>query len=444
MKRPNTTFAGQKVSIDNRYLELFRQEHNAKADGVLFRTLRPGLDAIMPVEYHGCGLIWLSLNWKKVLNGQRNPDYPLKSDIEYLMPPVPIDKREEATNRKDEAIVILKRFKQYQRDEYGVTIRRLFKERHIARMLCRADGRWNPSVNDFTRENGRLRMDVPSQNPHNEASNVAFAEMFFERNHNADEEHRKAAFEAIAEAKVMAYNSTFWDDRLDLEDVRLKANMSEPPDPFEYFPAFTKVDPANDLSHPSDYRLNFNTYQRQTIAYEYFDKGVDHFTDLSHDFTVNVGQPWWYPFDAWAVANDLGAERVLAAAGKTLRSIELSTNETNNFFNIIERDAGTFYTDGYIAGSGAITHYPTVDISGSAYTCSIYPDVDRTFSIDDLALTLQNQVAMRYIYNFMGIGSSSADPVSGYIENLDLKEVAEINSFKHLGRGLNRGLVRGL
>ena len=56
---PQTTFAGQKVTVCNRYIELFRQEANAHQSGVDARSLRAELDALIPKAYHEHRLVWL-------------------------------------------------------------------------------------------------------------------------------------------------------------------------------------------------------------------------------------------------------------------------------------------------------------------------------------------------------------------------------------------------
>ena len=94
MKYPNTTFAGQKVSICNRYIELFRDEHNAHPLGITVRSLRAELDALMPEAYHSHRIVWLATKWRDVVNGN-----------EYLgFPGLPLDAQLEATAKKDEII----------------------------------------------------------------------------------------------------------------------------------------------------------------------------------------------------------------------------------------------------------------------------------------------------------------------------------------------------
>ena len=176
---------------------------------------------------------------------------------------------------------------------------------------------------------------------------------------------------------------------------------------------YTEVDVVADrLSIDAD-SFDFTQYERNEEVYAYYDYGVDNFADFEHDFTIVFDDSSdaingdSYPFAPWALANDLGIERNLAAASKTFLEIECSTNGTNNFIVLRERDGGTSYTDLHTRAVGFYTLYCTVVRVGTAYTLKIYSNEARTVLLDTLSLTLHTTTKFKYHYGFMGIGGAS-------------------------------------
>ncbi len=165
MKYPNTTYAGQKDSICNRYIELFRLEHNTHPLRAIAKSLRDELDALTLGILSDHRLAWLRIKWKDVLNGNDKLGFPgFPPSLHVLI-----------TAKKDEAYQAWRSFAKWQREEHDVTVKMLLRERRKAMEECRQDNAHNPTLSDFVIANGKVMLNVPAQNPHNESTNIAFA-----------------------------------------------------------------------------------------------------------------------------------------------------------------------------------------------------------------------------------------------------------------------------
>ena len=404
---PQTNFAAQKVSITNRYLRLFRDEHNSHTDGVRVRFLRSALNPMIPFKYHRFRLIYLSVIWNQVL-----------SDI-------PESERVVVDAKFKEALQSVRKFWKWQRNHFNPTIKRLFKERDIARQEARQDNRHNPTLANFSMVNGGRKMNLPSKNPNvNEATNLAFAERFLHLHPDAPEDYIEAANEAIAEAKQQAYESIFWDDELDIETIRLSADMPEPPDPLEDFTTYIENDPGSDLSVISD-TVNFTALSRNVDARVYKDFGIGHFGNFDHIFRIKItavtGQGLVWPEMMANIIDDIFDIR---AANEDYLGVEWIRIASENKIRLHESDEGTLYVDTSIILNLNTNYYINNKVVGTASTCDIYDDPDNTNLVDGLSLTLQKTYSLRYLYAINAINDGlSALTITGEMGDLDLQEV---------------------
>ncbi|MCK5601474.1 hypothetical protein KAR91_06390 [Candidatus Pacearchaeota archaeon] len=417
---PNITFAGQKVTICNRYIEQFRQEELAHPSGAAARALRLELNALIPEAYHGHRTIWLHIKWNDVLNGNET--------LGFLG--VDLDKRLVATEKKDELYQTLREFYTYQREISNPTIKRLLHERHKAEQECRQDTTHNPNLSSFRTENGKLILDVPSKNPRNESTNAAFAMRVLELNPGLDEEHRMAVYRALGETKEQTRNSIFWDNKLDKELVRINVNLPEPPDPIEDFTTFTKYtdtspDPIQTITPTTITAVGVS---RNEDTYVYKDKGVDYFdANFLHTFAatmsnnVNVGNG-----AVWVLTNDIGDAVELINTNKSFTYL-LYNNTTNLFLG--ESDAGTLYFDYITSLTDGQTYYYTLERDESIgsfgqVTCGVHSDSDRTLPVDTLSVLLHANIDFRYVFSLMSYDDNqSTRTLDLTISNLDLGEV---------------------
>lgn len=413
---PNTTFAGQKVIICNRYVEQFKQEAISHQSGIDARALRAELNALMPEAYHGQRLIWLDIKWQDVLNGSESLGFP----------GVPLGAHLSATEKKNDGLSSLKAFYKYQREISSPTIKRLLYERHKAEKECEEDITHNPSLSHFKRENGHLTLDVPSKNPRNEATNTAFAIRALKLNPSMDDEHRQAVLIALGETRKDTRNSDFWDNKLDKENVRININLPEPPDPIEDFTTYTEFDPLSKVAITSS-TITGVGMSRDEDTYVYKDKGAGHFSgdftqlvDITIDNVVNSGAAV-----GWAMTNDIDDVRGLVVANKSFLYMSFLSG-TAAF--LIESATGTLHSDFTVSLTEGQISYYTLDRdegvgSFGQLSCLIYTDVDRTIPLDSLSVLLHAKLDLRYIFGLNTTDDN--DPIRLIditVSNLDLGE----------------------
>ena len=408
---PQTTFKAQKVSIINRYFRLFMDEHNAHPDGAMARFLRAELLPMIPFKYHGYRTIYLSVIWNQVL-----------SDI-------PKVDRVVVDAKFKETLQQVRKFGKWQRNHFKPTIKRLFKERHNAKQETRLDNRHNPTLANFSIVNGKRQMDLPSKNPHaNEATNYAFAERFLHLHPDAPEDYKEAANEAIAAAKGQAQQSTFWDNSLDIEAMRLSADMPVPPDPLENLTTYTEVDAGGYLTVDSAKVVAIDL-PRNVESWLYKDFGVDHFNgDFSHlsriKATASTAACRIYNY---ILANSTdGPYQIFLDSGSFLGGWYLEA--ANKEFRIIEFDSGVGYQDVSIPitlGTDYWQDYSRDEVIGTYGTFygDIYDDVDYTSLFDALSLALHtSKKDFRYLYTIASWNTGAAGPGSMESGDFDLQE----------------------
>jgi hypothetical protein len=417
MQYPQTTFAGQKITICNRYIELFRDEHNSKADGVLFRNLRADLNAIMPVEYHTHRLIWLKQKWADVLNGNTDLDFP---GIEETQ-------REEATNRMNEALPVLKRFQKWQREEHDVTVKRLFHERHLAEVICQNDLFHSPAIADF------MLNGLPSQNPLNVSTNFAYIQRLQYLNPVLTEDQRQTIGAANAATRKAAQESDYWDNRLDMEAIRWRVGMPEPPDPLEDFTTWSpgETDPPTGVITVTPMTVSWVNFNRQVDRYHVDDKGVN---AIDGDFEYLFRWKMTAMDNSAAVYSPMVAN--LLDDGKNIADVSgdflanwLGKTPTAHVILLQELDGGSLYQDTSINLSLNTNYYAkfkrveSTGTHGTGYTL-IFDDPDRTSSVDNLSITLHtSKKDYRYLYAVNSYNSGHNIPCSGEVGDFDLQEV---------------------
>ena len=405
---PHTTFSGQKVSICNRYIRLFQDEHNEHPDGVSIRTLRAELDTLIPVKYHGQRLIYLATIWGSILS--ETPE------IERVM----------VDTKFKEALRVVKKFGKWQRDHHNITIRRLFNERHLASQETRLDNTHSPTLASFSISGGKHKMNMPSKNPNvNEATNLAFAERFLHLHPDAPDEYIEATNDAIMDAKQQAYDSDFWDIELDLESVRLNSTMPEPPDPLENYTSYVEADAGGHFTVTSS-NIDVTALPRNVNSWVVDDKESAHFNeDFEHlvDTEVNTSQTNAL-FIPWMLANKVDDwNGVLSDAGEDFMSLM----HVSSFIRIHE-GIGTSLLQDQFPGAFNTPYYHKLKRAEAIgahglFNDFIYSDTDRTSLLDTLSITLRAKNDFQYIYGLNSGNNGSSVVITGSAGNLDLQEV---------------------
>lgn len=418
MKYPETTFSGQRVTICNRYIKKFRDEHNAHVSGVAFRALRNDLNDIMHADYHTKRLIWLHRKWGQVLVGD--------SDLGF--PGVPEEDRVEATERMGAAIAALQDFIVYQRDEYTVTLKRLIVERNAAIDECMADDfHGNPTV-------AQLRANsLPSVNP---STNMAYLARLKAVDLDMSDEDKEFVSEALADVRTAAYIDDWWDNKLNLEDVRLTASMPEPEDPPVNLMGYIEVDTVDDRLAVTADKVVFTGLERIDTAYVYKDYGVDFFGDVTHLCRAKITSRTDSGLVAFNVlANQISQIKgIETAAGNYLCGLWSFPAGTQRL-QLREYDAGV---NNDVSSNLSLNtdYYPDITTAGTAATLDIYDDADRTSVVDNLAITMTAGVSYRYHFAISSYADGNIFPESGEAGDFDLGLPSDVGgSFLLMGAG---------
>lgn len=407
---PDITHKGQVVAITNRLVELFKQEHNEKPDGILIRNLRSEFNAVMPSAYHWRRMIWLNEKWNDVLNG--NP--------KYGFPGVPLDNRLAATEKKNELMPIINRFGKWQRDEHNVTVGRLFKERRIAELECRDDvaHHGNPTVADF------LANGLPSKNPNaNPSTNAAYLQRLIETNPNMTDEQRETVNDTRAQIKQQMYEDDFWDSQLSLDDYRLTKDMPVPPDPLEDFTTYTEVDNGGDLTVTAN-KVVVDTQLRNVDNHVSKDAGAGHYGDFEH----------------------LTSAKLTATVNGSTGAFWALSNQVNDLFGMFTQDVIALYNNTAVADNRFIFRQYTggvaIDVdnmsnavigtdyrftpsrNGTAAQCLVHDDVDRTSLVDILVFTCDT-TTLRYAYAEASYNSGTTQSISYETSDFDFQEFVD-------------------
>lgn len=404
---PNITHKGQVVAITNRLIELFMQEHNKRPDGALIRNLRPKFDDVMPSFYHGLRMIWLDTKWNDVLNG--NP--------KYGFPGVELDDRLAATEKKNELMPVINRFYKWQREHYNVTIRRLFKERHLAEIEASNDSshHGNPHIDEF------MANGLPSKNPNvNPSTNAAYLQVLIKNNPNMMEEQREIVEDAKAEVEQSMYADDYWDSQLSLNDYRLTGSMPEPPDPEVDFTTWTNFGGYKTVIAS---KITMTDVPRNVDAYVHESFGPGHFGDFEHlhsfklTDTPNSGAGGF-----WALSNSV--DDMLALFGGDVIALYTSIDAGVNKARLRQYTGGSLIGNSVWTGPVDNTQYwDKASRSGSSVQDLIYDDVDLTSLVITLSFTGDTTV-FEHALAAMSYNSGHINLISFEVSNFDFQEVA--------------------
>lgn len=190
----------------------------------------------------------------------------------------------------------------------------------------------------------------------------------------------------------------------------------------EDFTTYAKVDPNTHISESANH-VDFDCYCNED-ARLYKDYGVDHFGDFEHKIDVNlVSTSGSYPrLQCYALTNDLDDLQGLTTAAKTFLVIFRYKSPSYNRLTLREVYEGDIYEDIYPDCALNTWYYLTITKTGTALTCKIYSDSDRTDLLDTLSLTLHADHKFRYLHVCQTYNLGQAYIGYGDIENLDLQE----------------------
>lgn len=411
----NITFEEQKVTICDRGIELFRQEHNDRPDGALVRRLRSEFDVIMPSAYHAYRMIWLNVKWADVLNGKP----------EYGFPGVPLDVRVEATEKKNELIPILKRFYKWQRDEYNVTIKRLFKERHIAEIASANDNHHgNPHIDEF------IANGLPSKNPNaNSSTNAAYLRRLIKLNPNMTEAQREAVDNARGATKKQSQTDTYWGDgksptsKIKLDDVRRTRSTPEPPDPLQDWTGvdWTEVDAGGTLTVAAN-TLTTTDLLRDTDQYIWKDLGSIKIWEHIFDFkiTAMVNNARSAPYYIADTVN----ERQTAVGGSGIFTSALITSTGIHRTQFLTRASGVTEVNDIDDSTFVIgtQYYQKPSRDNLVVGLDWATDVDFTTIVIALGGTMTTDITTQYLHMAGSHNTGNASfPHSSIISNLDFQ-----------------------
>lgn len=217
-------------------------------------------------------------------------------------------------------------------------------------------------------------------------------------------------------------------------DTLTEANTNPPV--YENFSSYTIGDDPNNRISTTTTRATVTNLRVDEDAYLYYDKGANHFSgDFEHwmdvevtDITAGEGARYY----CWVLAETYGDYPTLITQDFLALYWYAFTGDPMRLY-LREYYDSTMYSDYYAGLSLDTVYYLKVWRSSTAFKCRIYSSTsDRsadTNHIDELSLTLHAIVSYRYIQAVAAQdGAWRPDYViSGYVENLDLKETGGDN-----------------
>jgi hypothetical protein len=208
--------------------------------------------------------------------------------------------------------------------------------------------------------------------------------------------------------------------------------------PLEDFTTYTEVDPNNHIGLVGTNHIDFVAYMNED-AYLYKDKDVDHFgTSWEHKIDVKLvsatSQAQAY---VWALANLVDDFQGIVTASDNELAVRLYYSGTTKRLLLVELYLGTIYDSIPYIMAYNTPYYLTIKRDGTAFTCKIYSDSERTNLLATLSLTLHDQPSFRYVYASQTANTGNTYHLDCDIENLDLQEEAgaTAKSFSDVGGG---------
>ena len=180
---------------------------------------------------------------------------------------------------------------------------------------------------------------------------------------------------------------------------------------------------------------------RDEDSYLYKDFGLEHFGNFTHDLDFqingesNIASGWQGITGGWVLSNDLDDLNGLKTGGKHfiwLWFITVNTKDKHEV-SLWECDGGTLYNSGSGAYlfTNAVTYYTKIIKDGTSLKCGIYSTAELRNVGDatdgdmaNFSLVLHHDYTFQYIGTCWSWDDNFAQWSSGFVENLDLQEVA--------------------
>jgi len=202
----------------------------------------------------------------------------------------------------------------------------------------------------------------------------------------------------------------------------------------ENLATYTEVDAGNDLTVTTT-KVDFDTMAANVVDYLYDSKGAAHWSgDFSIDFEHlhSAASGGFSSNFGVSVADSIGD---LWTVGTCLSTyVEVTT-----YLPYVADIDGTGTWDAWTAGSGLTVdtlYYSTFSRTGNTLDWDIYSDSDRTTLVQNITLTIVNtSQTFEYMYAVSSIDVGEVDTITGYVQNIDLKE--PINYERLLSSNMN-------
>lgn len=174
----------------------------------------------------------------------------------------------------------------------------------------------------------------------------------------------------------------------------------------EDFTTYTEVDDtANLITVASSTHIDF-TGRRHTVkvnGYLYKDYGLDYFGDFKHNIDVKWVSDTGLNSEfatCWLVSKDAIDEEIdIRTVGNRYVSVTLFIQDPEGYrqIRLCYWDGTLWNVDTYTASSGT-QYYLTIQRIGTALTCKIYSDANRTVLLDTLTLTIPDTTTLKFRY----------------------------------------------
>jgi hypothetical protein len=212
---------------------------------------------------------------------------------------------------------------------------------------------------------------------------------------------------------------------------------------YEDLTTYTEVDPNNRWSLTGTTKNSGVEVPNNEDSYLYKDFTAGHFTDFEFDAQILVS--------AYSTSGAAFLGLSIAANlddGHNNDGIQLlRIYYGGGQYRILLRDQNTANEDYYVSVLNTL-YYCTVKREGTTCTNKIYSDSGRTNLLDTLTITSQ-ATAFRYVYAGCSLNYAGTTHATGYIKNLDLKEVPPnnvpiVNLYLPLNESVGNDLIPSL
>ena len=206
----------------------------------------------------------------------------------------------------------------------------------------------------------------------------------------------------------------------------------EIPDPTEDYTTYTEQDPDSDITITSS-KIDVSSILRGVDAWVYDDKGSAHFDgDFEHLVEMYHTTGQWIIIALWAIANNVEAIVDWVSNSHDALMCGWYTWDWTPWVMLREIDGGTAYDDYWTSPSASTLYYLTIERDEAVGTYGtlyayIYSDASRETLEDTLSVALHtSKKDFQYIFGFNNYGSDGSNSWTGYAQNLDLQDGAEV------------------